>query len=295
LVFAFILSVDKSATWPPRIPSDGIASADMVQLGRNLMWFMDLALAQPGQPGSFFLNFSLLGEAINPQFELLDHRGLVQQWDVTADSKCRHSYAFLSCLHWLLVEMHRWFSSVPLVFHVSPAGSPLNHVMVLSPLIANRRGGQGSIWKQRANWLQIVDGLFRDSFNSSQTLHNPPPSWITRSSPRPGANGIQPHAAPAAHGGCLGRHNQGEPLPPVGGARNLRDCPVSSTSARAPAQATPDDGVMVVTTVHPLFALSRNLSSADQVSTPGQILYKLSKSLSVDIPKYGEGDSAKRI
>jgi hypothetical protein len=32
-VFAFILSVDKSATWPPRIPSNGIAIADMVQLG----------------------------------------------------------------------------------------------------------------------------------------------------------------------------------------------------------------------------------------------------------------------
>jgi hypothetical protein len=43
LVFAFLLLVDKSATWPPpHIPSDGIAIADMVQLGRNLMWFMDL-------------------------------------------------------------------------------------------------------------------------------------------------------------------------------------------------------------------------------------------------------------
>jgi hypothetical protein len=110
-VFAFILSVDRSATWPPRIPSDGIAIADMVQLGRNLMWFMDLALAQPGQPGSLFLDFSLLGEAIDHQFELLDHRGLAQQWDATADSKCRHSYAFLACLHWLLVAMHRWLSS----------------------------------------------------------------------------------------------------------------------------------------------------------------------------------------
>jgi hypothetical protein len=293
-VFAFILSVDKSATWPPRIPLDGIAIADMVQLGRNLMWFMDLALAQPGQPGSLFLDFSLLGEAIDHQFELLDHRGLAQQWDATTDSRCRHSYAFLSCLHRLFAEMHRWFSSVPLVFHVSPAGSPLNHVMALSPLIANRRGGQGSIWKQRADWLRIVDGLFRDSFDSSQTLRNQPPSWIMRSPPRPGGSSIQPHAAPAARGGRLGRHNQGEPLPPSG-ARSLRDRPVSSTPTPAPAQATPDDGVTVVTTAHPLFALSPNLPAADRVSAPGQILYKLSKSLSVDIPKYGEGDSTKRI
>jgi hypothetical protein len=136
-VFSFILSVDARATWPPRLPSDGIAIADMIQLGRNLTWFMDLALAQPGQPGSLFLDFSLLGEAVNHQFELLDHRGLAQQWDASPDSRCRHSYAFLFCLHRLMAEMHRWFSSIPLVFHVSPAGSPLNHVMALSLLIAN--------------------------------------------------------------------------------------------------------------------------------------------------------------
>jgi hypothetical protein len=79
LVFSFILSVDARATWPPRLPSDGIAIADMIQLGRNLMWFMDRALAQPGQSGSLFLDFSLLGEAVNHQFKLLDHRGLAQQ------------------------------------------------------------------------------------------------------------------------------------------------------------------------------------------------------------------------
>jgi hypothetical protein len=134
--------------------------------------------------------------------------------------------------------------------------------MALSPLIANQRGGKGSIWKQRADWLRIVDGLFRNSFDSSQTLRNPPPSWIMRSSPRPGVSSTQPHAAPAARGGRLGRHNQGEPLPPAG-ARSLGDSPVSSTPTPAPAQATFDDGVTVVTTAHPLFALSPNLSSAD--------------------------------
>ena len=40
------------------------------------MWFFDLALAQPGVPGSLLLEFSLLGEAISHQFELLDHRDL---------------------------------------------------------------------------------------------------------------------------------------------------------------------------------------------------------------------------
>jgi len=246
------------------------------------------------QSGSLFLDFSLLGEAINHQFELLDHQGLAQQWNASANSKCRHSYAFLFCLHRLMAEMHRWFSSVPLVFHVSPAGSPLSHVMALSPLIANRRGGQGSIWKQRADWLQIVDGLFRDSFDSSQTLRNSPPSWMLRSSQRAGGGGFHLPAAPPIRGGRPGRNIQGEPQP-AAGARHPRDRPASSTPAPAPASPPPDEDVTVVTTTHPLFALSPNLRPADRSSAPGQILFKLSKSLSVEFPKYGVGDSAKRI
>jgi hypothetical protein len=252
-------------------------------------------MAQPGQPGSLFLDFSLMGEAVNHQFELLDHRGLAQQWDASPDSKSRHSYAFLFCLHRLMAEMHRWVSSVPLVYHVSPAGSPLTHVMALSPLIANRRGGQGSIWKQRTDWLQIVDGLFRDSFDSSQTLRNPPPAWILRPSSRAGGGSIPTPVAPPGRGGRPGRQNQGE-LMPAAGARQSRDRPpVPSTTTPAPASSPPDEDVIVATTTHPLFALSPNLRAADKSAAPGQLLFRLSKSLNVEFPMYGVGDSAKRI
>jgi hypothetical protein len=45
-IFAFILSMDKDATWPPRIPADGLPIEDMViQLGKNILWFLDLAMA----------------------------------------------------------------------------------------------------------------------------------------------------------------------------------------------------------------------------------------------------------
>jgi hypothetical protein len=77
-------------------------------------------------------------------------------------------------------------------FHVSPAGSPHSHVMALSPLFANRRGDQGSMWHQRADWLRIVDGLFRDSYDSLQTLRNSPPPWIVRPTLRLGDIGHLP-------------------------------------------------------------------------------------------------------
>jgi hypothetical protein len=71
-IFAFILSVDKTASWPPpRIPSDSLTIDDMIQLGKNVLWFMDLALAQPGQTGSLFINFSLVGAALVLQLSCL--------------------------------------------------------------------------------------------------------------------------------------------------------------------------------------------------------------------------------
>jgi hypothetical protein len=36
-VFAFILSVAKDATWPPRIPVDGLSIETMMQLGKNVL------------------------------------------------------------------------------------------------------------------------------------------------------------------------------------------------------------------------------------------------------------------
>ena len=64
---------------------------------------------------------------------------LTQPWDA---SLVRIAGLYPSTLG----EMHRWFSSVPLGFHVSPpAGSPHSHVMALSPLITNRRGDRSSV------------------------------------------------------------------------------------------------------------------------------------------------------
>jgi hypothetical protein len=68
-----------------------------------------------------------------------------------------------------------------------------------------------------------------------------------------------------------------------------------STITPAPAPPLPDENVPIVTTTHPLFALSPNLRAADRSAAPGQLLFKLSKSLNVEFPMYGVGDSAKRI
>jgi hypothetical protein len=120
-IFSFILSIDRDATWPPRVPQDGIWIDEMQQLGRNLMWFLDLALTQPmGQAGSLFLTFSLLGEALLTQFEWLDQRGLRTQWNADAASRRRHAYFFLLSTHRLLAEMQRWFNLEQLVFYVTP-------------------------------------------------------------------------------------------------------------------------------------------------------------------------------
>jgi hypothetical protein len=103
--------VDKNATWPPRIPTDGHPIEDMVQLGKNVLWFLDLALAQPGQAGSLFLNFSMLGATFVHQFELLDQRDLKLQWNSSATSRQQHAYVFLITTHRLLTEIHRWLTS----------------------------------------------------------------------------------------------------------------------------------------------------------------------------------------
>jgi hypothetical protein len=120
----------------------------MAQLGRNLLWFFDLALAQPGQSGSLLLDFSLFGDAMAHLFDFLDHQGLADQWEATPDSRCRHTYAFLFWIHRLLAEMQWWFTSVPLVFHATLSHQPQSLVMVMSPTIANRHGTRGNLWNQ---------------------------------------------------------------------------------------------------------------------------------------------------
>jgi hypothetical protein len=106
-IFSFILSVVKSAQWPPRLPPDGLSIGAMMQLSRNVLWFFDLVLAQPGQSGSLFLDFSLLGQALLHQFEYLDQRELGDQWDASPASRHSHSFYFLLATHRLLCEMHR--------------------------------------------------------------------------------------------------------------------------------------------------------------------------------------------
>jgi hypothetical protein len=45
-VFAFILSVVPRSSWPPRLPAKGLSCEQMTQLGKNLLWFFDLATTQ---------------------------------------------------------------------------------------------------------------------------------------------------------------------------------------------------------------------------------------------------------
>jgi hypothetical protein len=282
-IFAFILSVDKNATWPPRIPADGLPIEDMIQLGKNILWFLDLAMAQPGQAGSLFLNFSMLGAALTHQFELLDQRDLKLQWNASATSRQRHAYVFLITTHRLLTEMHRWLTSEDLVFHVTPADSPVAHVMALSPLIANRRGPIGNIWAQRDRWMAMVTSTFHENFDHCQPLREDPPSWIIRSvfrSPGP--------VQPATDRG-ISRIPQGEKKPAA--ARANRDRP-SSTPA-TPSSSSPN--AIAERCSYPLFTMSSKLPAASKGRWPGQILYHMSKSMNVYAPKYGPAPSEKQI
>ena len=158
-----------------------VALAAMEQeLGQEnlLCWFLDLvALAQPGQSsGSLLLDFSLFGEAMAHLFNLLDHQGLIDQWDASPNSRHCHTYAFLFWIHQLLAEMHHWFTSIPLVFHAMPTNQPQSSMMVLSLMIVNHRSMHGNLWNQHSDWFKIVGSIFWDQFDSSETLHSTLPS-----------------------------------------------------------------------------------------------------------------------
>jgi hypothetical protein len=286
-VFSFILSVDPLATWPPRIPSNGLSVGSMVQLGRNLLWFLDLALAQPGQPGSLLLEFSLLGDALSRQFEFLDQLDLVDQWDATHVSRQRHAYAFLAATHRLLAEMQRWFTSDPLVYHVHPEGASSSSVMALSPLIANRRGQSGNIWHQREEWLKMVTDTFHEHFASSQRLRDDPPSWIMQSTPRPAGTVSASKPTPTSRTPGGGREPQGEQQKP--GTNAKRDRNLSSTPAVTPTTTVPAEQKAA----QPLFVLSSTLQPALKGKQPGQILFHLSKADNVKPPAYGSGNATK--
>ena len=47
------------------------------------------------------------------------------------------SLMFLVATHHVLAEMQWWFTSNPLLYHISPEGAPTSLAMALSPLIAN--------------------------------------------------------------------------------------------------------------------------------------------------------------
>jgi len=53
-VFAFILSIVPRSSWPLKLPADGLSSEQMSQLGKNLMWFFDLATTQVDMHLSFW-------------------------------------------------------------------------------------------------------------------------------------------------------------------------------------------------------------------------------------------------
>jgi hypothetical protein len=112
----------------------------MSQLGKNLLWFLDLATTQvdlgSGQ-ASLFLEYSLLGHALQQQLRLLTTPDLRTQWDASRTSRLSQSFAFLSDVHKLLALVQQWFMSERLVYYASPVGSAVTHVTLLSPEIRN--------------------------------------------------------------------------------------------------------------------------------------------------------------
>jgi hypothetical protein len=271
-IFAFILSIDKTAVWPPRLPQNGFSIEEMLQLGRNVLWFFDLAMTQPGQSGSLFLTFSLLGEALLHQFELLDHRDLRDQWNASSASRRNHSFFFLLWTHRLLAEMQRWYTSEPLVFYVTPAESPLSHVMALSPRIANRRGSQGNIWSQRRDWMKSVSSTFQENFAHCQTLRSDPPQWIFAS--------------------AAARYNdkKGEYTKDSNRDKRDRKQPPPPTTV-TPSSSSSPPAVVEHRTSHPLFALSPKLSTEFRGQQPGQLLYHMKKVLKISAPLYGSSSA----
>ena len=297
-IFAFLLSVDSAATWPPRIPADGLTVASMAQLGRNILWFFDLALAQPGQSGSLFLDFSLFGEAMARLFDFLDHHGLADQWDATPDSRRRHTYAFLFWIHRLLAEMQQWFTSVPLVFYATPSHQPQSSVMVLSPTIANRHGTRGNLWAQRSDWLQIVAGIFRDQFDSSETLRSAPPSWIIRSSAR--MDGLATLSDPIPFQRIPVPDSLAQGKQPSGSRKATRHQTQSPAPAPAPdpTPASPDAPITTYITTYPLVAFGPKVSvnaRMQQPARPGNVLYQATKALGITAPKYGPASESKYL
>jgi hypothetical protein len=140
--------------------------------------------------------------------------------------------------------------------------NPQSHVMALLPLIANHCGSKGNLWRQRGEWLQIVDGLFHDNFDSSRELRNSPPAWILRSLQGPAGSGLGQVLDAYLPGRVAGPAptNKGEKK--SHGPRALRDPPHPASPAPAPATAAPAPtaaDIVVSSTKHPLFALSPNL------------------------------------
>ena len=127
----------------------------------------------------------------------------------------------------------------------------------------------------------VVDGLFRDTFDSSQILWNSPPAWIIRSAAYPISTGLS-HAtsAPPTAQTAGPTLNKGEKNQLS--SRASRDPPhtLSPAPATHPAPAIPE--IQVCTTKHPLsFAYSPT--------------HKLSKSLPLQPPKYGSGADTKHV
>lgn len=85
-IFAFMLSIDRDTTWLPCISPDG-------------SWIEEMQLC------SLFLTFSLLGEALLNQFEWLNQRGLLAQWNAEAAFRRCHAYFFFLSTHCLLAKL----------------------------------------------------------------------------------------------------------------------------------------------------------------------------------------------
>jgi hypothetical protein len=284
-VFAFILSVVPGSSWPPKFPADGLTSQQMSQLGKNLMWFLDLATTQAdigSGPASLFLGYSLLGQALQHQFQLLSLPGLRTQWDASRSSRLSHSFAFLSDAHKLLAIVQQWFMSERLVYYASPPGSAVAHVTLLSPEIRNRQGTRSNLWDKWSAWKADVQSTYRDNYSHSYWLSETPPTWMV-------------HTAIASHTqGEQTRREDRNRAPPAAAPPQK---PKSSPAARAPKAKPPpappaSDVIQPDECECPIFALTDSALASGR--SPGGQFYICKKASRTETPMFGPAGGTRR-
>jgi hypothetical protein len=277
-VFAFILSVVPRSSWPPKLPADGLVSSEqMSQLGKNLMWFLNLAMTQVdiGNQASLFLEYSLLGQAL--QYGPSGTR--------LAPPGCRtpsRSLVIRTSFSPLLVQ--QWFMSEQLVYYASPPSSAVAHVTLLSPEIRNRQGTRSNLWDKWSEWKADMLSMYKDNFSQhSYWLSETPPTWMV-------------HTAIASN--TQGEQNRREDrtLSDAPPAHKLKPTPAARAPKDKPPPARPaSDAIRVEECTCPVFALSD--SAAASGKSPVAPCYSITclKASSTIAPMFGPADNRRPI